>query len=69
MIESVLSAAGYRTGLYTSPHLHTFRERIQVGTGRVSHGAGGVTPPHLIGRDEVAALVDELEPHIAAVPA
>jgi len=30
LIESVLRAAGYRTGLYTSPHLHTFRERIQV---------------------------------------
>src|SRR4030042_3649802 len=32
MTESVLRAAGYRTGLYTSPHLHTFRERIRAGT-------------------------------------
>lgn len=30
MIESVLRAAPYSTGLYTSPHLHTFRERIRV---------------------------------------
>ena len=30
MVESVLRAAGYRTALYTSPHLHTFRERIRV---------------------------------------
>lgn len=30
MIASILAQAGYRTGLYTSPHLHTFRERIQV---------------------------------------
>ena len=30
MIASVLTASGYRTGLYTSPHLHTMRERIQV---------------------------------------
>ncbi len=30
MVESVLRTAGYRTGLYTSPHLHTFRERIRV---------------------------------------
>lgn len=30
MSESILRAAGYRTGLYTSPHLHTIRERIQV---------------------------------------
>jgi len=29
MIASVLAAAGYRTGLYTSPHLLTIRERIQ----------------------------------------
>lgn len=25
------TAAGYRTGLYTSPHLHSFRERIAIG--------------------------------------
>lgn len=28
--ESILRAAGIKTGLYTSPHLHTFRERICV---------------------------------------
>jgi dihydrofolate synthase/folylpolyglutamate synthase len=30
ILESILRAAGYRTALYTSPHLHSFRERIQV---------------------------------------
>lgn len=30
MAESVLREAGYRTGLYTSPHLVDFRERIRV---------------------------------------
>jgi dihydrofolate synthase/folylpolyglutamate synthase len=30
MCESVLRASGVRTGLYTSPHLHTFRERIRL---------------------------------------
>lgn len=30
MLASILSAAGYRTGLYTSPHLVDFRERIRV---------------------------------------
>ncbi len=30
MCASVLQNAGYCTGLYTSPHLHTFRERIQI---------------------------------------
>lgn len=31
MIASVLTAAGYRTGLYLSPHVCDFRERIQLG--------------------------------------
>jgi dihydrofolate synthase / folylpolyglutamate synthase len=30
MIASVLQEAGYKTGLYTSPHLKDFRERIKV---------------------------------------
>lgn len=30
MIASVLQASGYRVGLYTSPHLKDFRERIRV---------------------------------------
>ena len=31
MIDSVARAAGYRPGLFTSPHLVDFRERIRVG--------------------------------------
>jgi len=30
MIAQVLSDSGYKTGLYTSPHLHTLRERISI---------------------------------------
>jgi dihydrofolate synthase/folylpolyglutamate synthase len=30
MIESVLRASGLRTGLYTSPHLHDYTERVRV---------------------------------------
>lgn len=30
MLAAILQAAGYRTGLYTSPHLHDFRERIRI---------------------------------------
>ena len=30
MMDSILRAQGYRSGLFTSPHLVTFRERIQV---------------------------------------
>jgi dihydrofolate synthase/folylpolyglutamate synthase len=54
MIESSLRAAGYRTGFYTSPHLHTFRERMRVNN-------------EFIARDQFAQLVDEIEPHVAAV--
>ena len=55
MIASVLQAAGYRTGLYTSPHLHTFRERIQING-------------HLIGETELCTLVEQIQPAVAAVP-
>ena len=30
IVHSILKAAGYKTGLYTSPHLVSFRERIRV---------------------------------------
>ena len=30
MLASILQSAGYRTGLFTSPHLQDFRERIRV---------------------------------------
>lgn len=30
MLASVFQSAGYKTGLYTSPHIHDFRERIQI---------------------------------------
>ena len=55
MIEAALRAAGYRTGLYTSPHLHTFRERIQVGG-------------EFIPEADVMRLVEEMRPLLAKVP-
>ena len=33
MLASVLAACGYKTGLYTSPHILDFRERMRVVTG------------------------------------
>ena len=36
IIASVLQAAGFRTGLFTSPHLHDFRERIRVDGAQIS---------------------------------
>src|ERR1700753_3396360 len=36
-LSSILTAAGYRTGLYTSPHLVRVNERIQISTGQSPH--------------------------------
>ena len=55
MVESVLRTAGYRTGLYTSPHLHTFRERIRL------DGA-------LMTKAELVELLDRCRPAIEAMP-
>ena len=30
MITSALTVSGYKTGLFTSPHLHVFNERIRI---------------------------------------
>ena len=56
LIASVLTVHGLRTGLYTSPHLHTFRERIRV-------------DDQPIGPDDFARLVDDLWPHVEGVAA
>jgi dihydrofolate synthase / folylpolyglutamate synthase len=39
MIDSICRAQGYRTGLFTSPHLVTFRERIRVSGDMISEDA------------------------------
>jgi dihydrofolate synthase/folylpolyglutamate synthase len=36
VLASVLSAAGHRVGLYTSPHLCSFRERVQINGSAIS---------------------------------
>src|ERR1700689_4151389 len=37
MLESIYRAAGLRVGLFTSPHLVSFSERIQVNRQLISH--------------------------------
>lgn len=54
MIERGLRAAGYRTGLYTSPHLVRLAERIAVAGRPVSESALAA------GADGLRALVDRL---------
>ena len=51
MVTSILSAQGYRVGLYTSPHLHSAVERIAVGLSPIDKG-------------EFAALVEHIWPEV-----
>jgi dihydrofolate synthase/folylpolyglutamate synthase len=57
MIDSICRAQGYRTGLFTSPHLVTFRERIRVNGDMISEKAvaDGLT--------SICNLVTNWDPH------
>ena len=57
MIDSICRAQGYRTGLFTSPHLVTFRERIRVNGEMISEEAvaNGLT--------RIRSLVADWDPH------
>ncbi|MCK4348753.1 MAG: bifunctional folylpolyglutamate synthase/dihydrofolate synthase, partial [Thermoplasmatales archaeon] len=35
-LESILTSAGYKVGVYTSPHLQHISERIMIGNKRIS---------------------------------
>lgn len=39
MLAAILQQAGYKTGLYTSPHLYDFRERIKINGEMISEDA------------------------------
>ncbi|HTR29809.1 MAG TPA: folylpolyglutamate synthase/dihydrofolate synthase family protein [Puia sp.] len=39
MLAAIFQAAGYKTGLYTSPHLKDFRERIRIDGKMIEEGA------------------------------
>ena len=55
MVEAILRASGHRTGLFTSPHLHRFTERIQIDGTPVS------TSDWAEGVEEVAAAVERVK--------
>jgi dihydrofolate synthase/folylpolyglutamate synthase len=54
MISSILAGAGYKTGLYTSPHLHVIRERVRIND-------------EMISEEDFASLVTEIEPIAAEI--
>jgi dihydrofolate synthase/folylpolyglutamate synthase len=55
LCASALRAAGFRTGLYTSPHLEDYVERIQVDGQYMTH-------------EDLVALVEEIKPVIESIP-
>ena len=55
LCAAALQAAGYKVGLYTSPHLEDYVERIQVDGRPISH-------------EQLAELVEEIKPAVAQIP-
>ena len=53
-INSILMEAGYKTGLYTSPHLFSLRERIRINGEAITE-------------ENVTSLINEIKPHIEAM--
>lgn len=51
IISSVLQSAGYRTGLFTSPHLRRINERIRIDNKKIMNG-------------ELAYYIRKVRPHI-----
>jgi dihydrofolate synthase/folylpolyglutamate synthase len=54
MLAAILQEAGYKTGLYTSPHLLDFRERIRIN--------GQMVP-----EDFVISFTDQMRSHITTI--
>jgi len=61
MVAYILREAGFKVGLYTSPHLSDFRERIRV--------LDPVCPEEIdfegmIGEDEICSLINQMKPQL-----
>ena len=55
LCASGLKVAGYKVGLYTSPHLLDYTERIQINGEPISH-------------EQLVELVEEIKPAVARIP-
>lgn len=56
MLNSMLTVHGDTPGLFTSPHLHSYRERFRIAGEQISH-------------EDVALCLNEIKPHIEAMMA
>lgn len=61
MLAAILQTAGYKTGLYTSPHLKDFRERIKVNGD--PDGYREISEEFVIDfTEKIKPLIEEIEP-------
>lgn len=51
MLNSILQAGGYRVGVFSSPHLHSYTERYRINGREIGHQA-------------IADLITEVRPHL-----
>ncbi len=63
-IAHILRQAGYATGLYTSPHLSDFRERIRILIPRTQNPEPRTDFEGMISKDELTLLVKKLKPSV-----
>ncbi|GAC1456673.1 MAG: folylpolyglutamate synthase/dihydrofolate synthase family protein [Chitinophagaceae bacterium] len=56
MLSAILQTAGYKTGLYTSPHLYDFRERIRIN--------GNTIPNEFVIQftEKIKPVIEEIQP-------
>lgn len=63
MLAAILQTAGYKTGLYTSPHLKDFRERIKINLPGGQPGGEMVNEDFIIGfTEKIKPLIEQIEP-------
>ena len=62
MLESILREAGFKTGLYTSPHIYDYTERIKINVGAALTDLGEDAPEDYIvhGPNRITALPMEV---------
>lgn len=51
MVASILQEAGYKTGLFTSPHLHSYTERIQINRTQIT-------------QERLVSLINTIKPYM-----
>ena len=67
LTAGILSKAGYKTGLYTSPHLSDCRERIRIMDTAGSHNKTSDVFPDAMSENDLCAVIHEAKPGIEAM--